>query len=90
MDTSYVRVAAFLADLKKGFSGPLVPLHGSPDGVWDAAAPGAAAKEEDAATLVLSRGNTRGSPCSFQLIWTAGIRLSPPQRQTLSSSSEKI
>lgn len=47
------------------------------------------AKEEDVAMLVLSRSNTRGSPCSSQLIRTAGIRLSPPQIETLSSSSEK-
>lgn len=88
-----VSVAAFLDHLKKGFSGPLVLLHGSHDGstgVQDAAAALAAAKEEDAAMLVLSRGNTRGSPCSSQLIETAGIRLSPPQIQTPSSSSEKI
>lgn len=54
---------------------------GGSTGLRDAAAP---LEEEDAALLLLARGNTRGSPCSSQLIRTAGIRLSPP-----SSSSEK-
>lgn len=49
-ESCYVSVAAFLDHLKKGFSVPLVLLHGSHDGstgVQDAAAALAAAKEED-------------------------------------------
>lgn len=87
--SSYLRMSAFLpsAQREAGASGPTGVPAWSHTRVRDALVALAPSKDEDAAIQVRSCGNTRGSPCSFQLTETAAIRHRrlPHQTQRLGS-----